>query len=177
MDFIPLIINALWLIGAAVLAYFSYQLMQKYLSTQEQLAYHQLQKEKKSQTLSLRVQAYERLILLCERISMMQLVKRLHTSGATVSDLQMALIIALQQEFEHNTTQQIYVSEGLWQILKVTKDSSINLINAAADTLQPHADSGQLVGLLLQFTNDPNNNFAQKAQEAVRQEAAVLVLG
>ena len=68
-------------------------------------------------TLPSNFKAYERLILLCERINIADLILRLKAPGTSAVELKSALLLAVQQEFEHNLTQQLYVTEELWQVL------------------------------------------------------------
>ncbi|HMW75898.1 MAG TPA: hypothetical protein PKD40_09585, partial [Saprospiraceae bacterium] len=62
-------------------------------------------------TLPLKLQAYERLSLFCERISIPSLILRLNQPGMNTQALRYAMLISIQKEFEHNITQQMYISE------------------------------------------------------------------
>ena len=123
----------------------------------------------------LRLQACERLILLCERISIPNLVSRLRTEGASVNDLRMAMIIAIQQEFEHNTTQQLYVSENLWNILILTRNNTADIVNVVAQKLDTNADSNVLINELFKFLSEQPSDLTTKAQGAIRQEVAGMM--
>ena len=103
----------LFLLIFAALAYLIYTLTKKYFDQQSNARAAEIQQQRLQATLPLRLQAYERLLLLCERISIPNLVGRLRTEGSSSSDLRMAMLMAIKQEFEHNVTQQIYVSESL----------------------------------------------------------------
>ena len=72
-------------------------------------------KKNQSVVLPLRLQAYERMALFLERIDPNQLVMRIHTPGLTVSQEQNLLLTAIRSEFEHNLSQQIYISDPVWQ--------------------------------------------------------------
>ena len=114
-------------------------------------------------------------MLLCERISIPNLVSRLRTEGATVNDLRMAMIIAIQQEFEHNTTQQLYVSDKLWNILIVTRNNTADIVNVVAQKLDDKADSDVLINALFTFLSEQNSDSITKAQAAIRQEVSGMV--
>ena len=59
----------------------------------------------------------------------------------TAKELQLTLMIAIQHEYEHNITQQVYVSDQLWQIIKIARDHTVNVIQLVADTIEPDATS------------------------------------
>ncbi|GAB4486773.1 MAG: hypothetical protein OHK0019_00990 [Saprospiraceae bacterium] len=126
-------------------------------------------------TLPLRLQAYERLILLCDRISIPNTLLRIRMPGMTVGELRGALMLAISQEFDHNTSQQLYVSDTLWQIISFAKNDALNFVMQTATDLDPKADAQNLVNALLQ-TLDENQgtNALQKALIAIRTEAGQL---
>jgi len=80
----------------------------------------------------IRLQAYERMILFLERISPDSLVIRIARPKMTTAQMQKALLAAIRKEFEHNMSQQIYVSVETWNAVKTAKESIIKLINTAA---------------------------------------------
>jgi hypothetical protein len=186
--FFPLLLSwvptVLFLIFFSVVAYFIYTLFDKYLTQQntQQTNQHNLraleiQQQRLQATLPLRLQAYERLLLLCERISIPNLVGRLRTEGSSASDLRMAMLIAINQEFEHNVTQQIYVSESLWKILLMARDNTANAVDIVAQKLDKTATSEQFISGMGAFLNEQNGSDSiAMAQNAIRQEAASLVV-
>lgn len=92
----------------------------------------------------LQLQAYERLILLTERIALPNLISRNNQPGLSVRDMQFLLINAIKQEYEHNVTQQIYVSAEAWEALRNYKDQNIHIINQVASFLPPEASGTDL---------------------------------
>ena len=178
---LPTLINAaailLFLILFAVLAYYIYTLVEKYLNQQHNLRALEIQQQRLQATLPLRLQAYERLLLLCERISIPNLVGRLRTEGASANDLRMAMLIAINQEFEHNVTQQIYVSEKLWKILLMARDNTANILDVIAQKLDKSATSEAFIGEMGAFLKEQNAaDSIAMAQSAIRQEASNLVV-
>ncbi len=108
-----------------------YILIKKFLDQQYSLENLKFRQEQMSITLPLRLQAYERLAVLCQRISLDNLGYRL-TAGETGADaLGKAMLVAIQQEFDHNVGQQIYVSNKLWEIITATKNTMQTLISDA----------------------------------------------
>lgn len=126
-------------------------------------------------TLPLRLQAYERLTLLCDRVSVPNTLLRIRMPGMAAGELRGALMLAISQEFDHNTSQQLYVSETLWQIITLAKNDTLNFIAQTAADLDPKADAEALVNALLHALDENQGaTVLQKALVAIRTEAGQL---
>ncbi|MCQ2317450.1 MAG: hypothetical protein MJZ90_00825 [Bacteroidales bacterium] len=79
----------------------------------------------------LRIQACERLLLYLERIKFSILVKRVFVPGMSRDDFQLSLIQNVQDEFEHNLAQRLYVAEDTWQLVNLAKEEVLQNVNAA----------------------------------------------
>ena|SRR5215211_6420856 len=95
-------------------------------------------------TRPLQLQAYERLVLLCERIALPNLITRLSQPGLTVREMQVFLIETIKQEYEYNASQQIYVSQQAWEAVRNLRDQNMLAINSIAKTLSPDAKASEL---------------------------------
>src|SRR5215218_1703626 len=95
-------------------------------------------------TRPLQLQAYERLVLLCERIALPNLITRLSQPGLTVREMQVFLIETIKQEYEYNASQQIYVSQQAWEAVRNLRDQNMLAINSIAKTLGPDAKASEL---------------------------------
>lgn len=89
----------------------------------------------------LQLQAYERLVMLAERIALPNLVSRLNQSGVSSKEMQLVLLETIKQEYEYNATQQIYVSPVAWEAVKNLKDQNMLIINQIG-SIMPEAASG-----------------------------------
>jgi len=87
-----------------------------------------LHKENQKTALPLKLQAYERLTLFLERISPGKLLFRIKPSSEDKETYERALIHTIEQEFEHNLAQQIYLSTESWNYIKTAKNATIGLI-------------------------------------------------
>lgn len=87
-----------------------------------------LKKDLQVNALPTRLQAYERLALFLERISPNKLLVRISPNSLNKEDYETLLIQTIEQELEHNLTQQIYVSEKCWNIILAAKNATIQLI-------------------------------------------------
>jgi hypothetical protein len=122
----------------------TYFVMNKFLDTEHRKQMVQLRQENQKITTPLRLQAYERLVLFLERISMDKLVLRVSKPGMSSKLLQTDLIRTIQQEFEHNLTQQLYTSNTAWDTVKKAKDESMKIINLAGAQMKPDSNAVEL---------------------------------
>jgi len=97
----------------------------------------------------IKLQAYERIILFLERISMESLLVRVSTSEITVSQLQTALLTTIRSEFEHNLSQQIYMSPQAWEVVKNARSNTIKIVNGESERFKGDAPGIELSRLLL----------------------------
>ena len=92
-----------------------------------------LHKANRKDALPLRIQAYERMTLFMERIALNKLLLRVAPVSGDKQDYAQYLIAHIEQEFEHNLAQQIYLSEDCWTILLTAKNTTIQIIRNAAN--------------------------------------------
>lgn len=92
----------------------------------------------------LQLQAYERLVLLAERIALPNLVSRLNHPGASAREMQAVLIDNIRQEYEYNASQQVYVSPAAWDAIRNLKDQNMLIINQIANILPAEAKGSDL---------------------------------
>lgn len=131
----------------------------------------QQQQADNSDSQTLKLQAYERLSLLMERISVQNLLLRNQAGETSASAYTTQLLLTIRSEFEFNVTQQVYVSDQLWQILLQARDNVSQLITRAAEG----AESGKQVAnrLMIMSKKQPADPIAM-AQQAIRKEAKVI---
>lgn len=91
-----------------------------------------LKKDLQVHAMPLRLQAYERMVLFLERITPSKLLIRVSPTSENKELYEDLLIRTIQQEFEHNLSQQIYVSDKCWSILTTSKNATIQLIRKAS---------------------------------------------
>jgi hypothetical protein len=90
-----------------------------------------LHKESQKNALPIRLQAYERIALFLERIAIPSLVVRVAPKSADKADYENLLIRNIENEFDHNLSQQIYMSDECWNIIKAAKSATIQAIRKA----------------------------------------------
>ena len=124
----------------------------------------------------LQLQAYERLILLTERIALPNLIGRLKHDGFTARDMQALLTESIRQEFEHNITQQIYVTSEAWDAVRNLKEQNIFIVNQVSSFLPPQASAVDLSKHLLEMiAQNPKASLHGVVSEVLSFEAKKLM--
>jgi hypothetical protein len=152
----------------------AYFLLKQHLDDKYKLALLSYRGEGQKITLPLRLQAYERYALLCDRINLPNLIMRVRTPEMTVRDLKTVLFISINQEFEHNASMQIYISQVLWQILKIAKEDTVKTVMIAAQGLDPNAPAELLVNEIFKMQDSNENSAVEKAIIAIRTELSTM---
>jgi hypothetical protein len=106
----------------------AYHLFNSYFKDQQNTRRWLLQKDAQKEALPLRLQAYERMVLFMERINPTKLLIRIAPISNDKNDYENLIIAQIEQEFEHNLTQQIYMSDECWTIIVTAKNSTIQMI-------------------------------------------------
>ena len=126
--------------------------------------------------MQLQLQAYERLILLTERIALPNLISRMNQPGIAGKDMQMMLTHTIKQEFDHNITQQIYVSNEAWDAVRNLKEQNIHIINQVASYLPADVSGSDLNKQLLEMiVQNPKMTLHNVVAEVLSFEAKKLL--
>lgn len=130
--------------------------------------------EASKQLIPMKVNAYERMVLYVERIELEGLVMRTILPEMTAQQLQIMMSQTIRQEFEHNLTQQLYVSELAWDQLKTARETILSLIGQAYANVDPAASGTELAKLLLAYTQDPElyqfDNYATVIKREMKKD-------
>jgi hypothetical protein len=100
-------------------------------------------------TKQLQLQAYERLVVLTERIALPNLISRANQAGLSAKEMQLLLLESIKQEFDYNASQQIYVSPVAWDAVRNLKEQNMLVINQVASALPPESTGIDLNKVLL----------------------------
>lgn len=120
----------------------------------------------------LQLQAYERLILLTDRIALPNLIQRVNQPGLSAREMQSLLTLSIRQEFEHNITQQIYVSAEAWDAVRNYKDQNTLIVNQVGSFLPAEATGNDLNRQLLDMlVQNPKASLQNVISEALSFEA------
>ncbi|HRI29274.1 MAG TPA: hypothetical protein PK239_12960 [Chitinophagales bacterium] len=135
----------------------------------------ELNSKRAQDLLPVRFQAYERLALLLERMHPQALIMRVRDESMTAPEMQMALITTIRAEFEHNITQQIYVSTEVWAMIRAATEEMISIINQLAAKLPTEASGNDLsLSLLRYFLASEQLLPSQRALDQLNDEVKLL---
>lgn len=132
------------LIPSASVIYVVYIMLKKQGEKEISALTMQLKKERQSSFLEPRVDAYQRAVLLMERISPNNLIMRLYNPSLNAIEFQTALLETIRKEYEHNLAQQIFVSLSGWEMVKSSKEETIKIVNIAARQIGEGASATEL---------------------------------
>jgi hypothetical protein len=122
----------------------------------------------------IRLQAYERMILMLERLSPQSLIIRSQKPQMTNQQLQNILLKNIRHEFEHNMAHQLYISDTAWNKIKIAKENLIKLINQNAISLKPSDPAINLSKNILEKILQPDKDPTQKAIAHLKSEIREL---
>lgn len=149
-----------------------HSLLKRWLKNREKEQLLRLKMDERSETLRvvtpIRLQAYERMALFLERISPNSLVLRCYQPGMDLKLLQGVMTKNIRDEWEHNLSQQVYLSTGLWTRIREAKDETINLVNSAAVSLTDTTDPTRLAASV--FASAADHSPVDGALEAMHRE-------
>ncbi|MBM3416668.1 MAG: hypothetical protein FJY20_09520 [Bacteroidetes bacterium] len=129
-----------------------------------------------SNTGQLKLQAYERLVLLTERIALPNLICRLSQPGISAYEMKIILTENIKAEFEYNSTQQLYVSPVSWDAVRNLKEQNIMIVTKVAALLPPEASAADLNKKILELImSQPNGPIHELVLQALNFEAKKLM--
>lgn len=129
-----------YLLPAVVTGAVAFYFFRLHTKNEEGRRRYLLHKDSQKNTLPIRLQAYERMALFLERISIPSLVVRVKPLSANKMDYENLLIKNIENEFEHNLSQQIYLTDECWSVIKASKNATIKAIRSAAMSQSETAD-------------------------------------
>jgi len=165
LDIIKLIIAGL------VVFFAGWYVIREYLGQESAKGKMELKRANLSHTLPLKLQAYERITLFLERINPSNLLVRLHVAGLSAREMQNVILSDIRAEYQHNISQQIYVSDTSWNIVRKMKDETIAMVHNAVSGLPDNASAVELSKVILShFANLQDDNPYEVALQIVKRE-------
>lgn len=147
-------------------------------AVQQQVAPSVMKPAANPEMLRLQLQAYERLIILAERMSLQNLISRSDAGQISAAQLQQQLSQTIRSEFEYNVSQQLYVSTTAWDAVKNLKEQNIYIINQISSMLPQEATGLDLSKKIAELLSADENASLQNIVTALLQkEAKQLMLG
>ncbi|NNC68291.1 MAG: hypothetical protein EX254_02395 [Flavobacteriaceae bacterium] len=131
MDGTKILEIVLYTLPAIITGMIAYYFFKEHTKNEDGRRRFLLHKDMQVNSMPLRLQAYERMALFLERITPSKLLIRVQPTSSNKEDYESLLVANIEQEFEHNLSQQIYVSDECWNIITAAKNATIQLIRKA----------------------------------------------
>jgi hypothetical protein len=158
------------LVPSALVFGVAYFFIQK-LTQDKQLIYAaEIRKERQRHILPLKVEAYQRLILLLERIHPNSMVMRVHNPAKNATLIQNEILEQIREEFEHNIAQQMFVSPQAWEMVKRSKDELLQLVHITGKFMEPHSTALDFSAKLFENTAQVNPFPTEIAIQYLKEE-------
>jgi hypothetical protein len=164
------------LLPAALVLWACYNTMSRFLQREQDANKVKTNKKVRTATLPLQLKAYERLILFLERIAPHNMIQRSQQPGMTCTELQLTLLKMIRQEYEHNMTQQLYVSDAVWDNIVLAKESINQTIITSTSSLAPEATALDLSQHIIQSYSGKEHSLSDQAITQLKAEVKDLFL-
>lgn len=170
-----LLINLLKVVIPTCLAlYLVFLIVRQFVGAEQKKVETQLRLGNAQQALPLRLQAMERMSIFLERISPASLAMRYNNPELTAAEMKHLIVHEVREEFQHNLSQQIYMSTSTWNMIKKAMEEIIALVNDASQNLPPNANGRELQKKLIDQVIQHQTDYVSEALITLRQEAHSL---
>ena len=161
-----------YLLPAIVVGIIAYYFFKGHTANEEGRRRYLIQKEAQNQLIPMRLQAYERITLFLERTDPNKLLVRVKPISEDTAKYEELLIKNIEQEFEHNLAQQIYLTSECWNLVNAAKNATIQVIRQGAIREKDTTAAKMREYLLRSFLGEVTPS--QKALDYVRKEVSEL---
>lgn len=152
----------------------AYLIIRSFFERQEKQEEQKLRQQVQDHLLPARLQAYERIILFLERIHPDNLISRVRENNMSAADLQVALLKDIRAEYNHNLSQQLYLSNDAWILVRNAKEEMIKLINLSYGQVKPDDKSMELTRIIINTLMQSEKSPTDPAIRYIKQEAQNL---
>ena len=172
MEYVWILLAVFLSSGAVFLT--AFLILKQYLQHEKAARMLEIRMQNQKQLTPNRLQAYERVVLFLERITPNSLILRIYQPGMSAFQLQSALIKAVREEFEHNLSQQVYITTPAWELVRNAKEETIKMVNVAASKLSDSANGNELSTTLIELTMQSGPGAGKKAIDFIKEEIRQL---
>lgn len=145
-----------------------------FLKDEQQLLKMKMENERKANSgktsIPLKFQAYERMALFLERINPPNLLTRVIKPKIKVGTLHSSLLATIRDEYEHNMSQQLYISDNAWELVKTAKEDVVRLVNSTAANFTSDEDASKFAQEIITNGFNNKNNPIEKALNALKED-------
>jgi len=163
-----------FVLPSLVVFFTAFYVLKHFFENEQRKRVQEIKLSNSSTITPVRLQAYERLVLLLERISPESMVMRTFKQGMTAHQLHTELLKTIRGEFEHNLSQQLYVSKAAWELARTSREELTKLINLAGETAGPNASGLDMSKVLLEMASRLEKLPNQVAIDFLKKEIKLL---
>lgn len=176
MDIITIILEIIkYTLPSLIVFLTAYYVLKQYLNHQTMMKSMDIKSRDDSSLVQVKLQAYERLTMFLERIMPYNLFLRLNSGDMNAKALQQAMMLAIQQEYEYNMTQQLYISRNLWEIIKLAKEQTADIISQCGDNVYNTDTPTVLMDKIGRVMNELKISPIEHAKAAIRKEMELVI--
>lgn len=161
---------ARYLLPSLVVLVMTYLIIKIFLENELKKRDKDHRKEYANTVIPLRVQAYERAILFLERIDPTNLILRLHKGDMTASQLQFAIVKSIREEYEHNMSQQLFMSDKAWAHLVNAREFVLNMVNRSMEATDNNSPGKDLAASIITHYVKAETNVIAKGVKYIKAE-------
>lgn len=159
---------------ALIVFFTSYFLIKAFIQNDQEKRKHEIILQNQKTITPIRLQAYERVTLFLERVSLESLIMRTSKQGMTSKQIQTSMLNTIRAEFEHNLSQQVYMTSAAWELIKNAKSNTIKIINSSADHVKPGAPAIEFSRYILEKVIEMDKEPTKVALEYLKKEVSTF---
>ncbi len=160
----------LYTVPAAAVILMGYLMLKQYLDHIKRAQDQDWKQRQQKHYMPVMMQSYERLIMLLERIHPESLVFRVHKPGMSARLIQADMLKVIRDEFDHNLTQQLYLSNEAWSAVKAAKEETIKIVKVAASQSGENADGMKMAESILKLVSQMDKLPTEVAIDILKSE-------
>lgn len=160
---------------AAIVFLTAYFLIRALIKNDQDKRKHEIILQNQKTVTPIRLQAYERIILFLERISLESLIMRTNKKGISSKELQASMLNTIRSEFEHNLSQQIYLTPTAWKVIVNAKSHTIKIINSSADHVKAGSPAIEYSRNILETVMKLDKEPTKVAIEYIKKEVGTFI--
>ena len=149
--------------------------MHKFYKSEAEKRLWELKRLSQKEISPLRMRAYERLSLLLERTTPEHMLLELNLGEMTILQVQQHLMRTIRMEYDHNLSQQIYVSDQVWNAIIASRDQMVAFINTMAQQMPPESTALDFAKVLITAYTSNGQTANDQAMQLLRTEARSLL--
>lgn len=162
-------------IPALVVLAATWLVMHKLFNNEQEERLWELKRLSQKEISPIRLRAYERLTLLLERTTPDRMLMEMNLQEMTIPQVQQQLLRTIRLEYDHNLSQQIYVSDEVWDKIIHARDEMGAFVTAMAAGMPEGSSTLDYAKTLITAYSTNGETPNSLALSALKEEAKTLL--